>query len=403
MTRSTSTPSWRHSAPFLRSLVFAFSLAATLILTLCLTAISVLERQRQMINDAEHSSALVETALATSLSDEQRQNLILNHGTTVRELNDEGLNFILVVNQSGQIVFSSRPSWRQLLITDPLLNQLETDDASFRDVVACFRHPHDDCMQLRSLDFVPHLSRFTVVRGVYKPAIDLGMSRQRFLTIVNYDHGILQPSSAIALLLCFVFSLLLSSFLGLFLWILLSAHVVPRLAELAQTDSLTQLMSRGIFMDLAKDTLAEAEERQADLVFAILDIDYFKHINDTYGHGCGDAALRHVAEIFRAVIRTEDLLCRLGGEEFAMLLSMHREHAARALERLRLQLEMSRLHYQGRRLTIQASIGAVATRDCGYNLDYLYSSADQALYSAKGAGRNRIAWSEGRIFSRLST
>jgi diguanylate cyclase (GGDEF)-like protein len=257
-------------------------------------------------------------------------------------------------------------------------------------------------MQLRSFDFVPRPSRFTVVRGVYKPAIDLGMSRQRFLTVVNYDHGFLQASSVVALVFCFAFSLLLSGCLGLFLWILLSAYVVPRLAELAQTDSLTQLMSRGIFMDLAKDTLAEAEERQADLVFAILDIDYFKHINDTYGHGCGDAALRHVAEIFRAVIRPEDLLCRLGGEEFAMLLSLPREQAARALERLRLQLEMSRLHYQGRRLTIQASIGAVATNDCGYNLDYLYSSADQALYSAKGAGRNRIAWSEGSIFSRLA-
>jgi diguanylate cyclase (GGDEF)-like protein len=255
-------------------------------------------------------------------------------------------------------------------------------------------------MQLRSFDFVPRPSRFTVVRGVYKPAIDLGMSRQRFLTVVNYDHGFLQASSVVALVFCFAFSLLLSGCLGLFLWILLSAYVVPRLAELAQTDSLTQLMSRGIFMDLAKDTLAE--ERQADLVFAILDIDYFKHINDTYGHGCGDAALRHVAEIFRAVIRPEDLLCRLGGEEFAMLLSLPREQAARALERLRLQLEMSRLHYQGRRLTIQASIGAVATSDCGYNLDYLYSSADQALYSAKGAGRNRIAWSEGSIFSRLA-
>jgi diguanylate cyclase (GGDEF)-like protein len=303
----------------------------------------------------------------------------------------------------GQIVYGSRPSWRQLLITDPLLNQLETDDTAFREVVSCFRLHHENCMNLRSLDVWPRLSRFTVVRDVYKPAVDLGMSRQRYLTIVNYDSGILGPSALVALFLCFLFSLLLSGCLGLFLWILLSAYVVPRLAELAQTDSLTQLMSRGMFMDLAKDTLAEAEERQADLVFAILDIDYFKRINDTYGHGCGDAALRHVAEIFRAVLRSEDLLCRLGGEEFAMLISLPREHAARALERLRMQLEMSRLHHQGRRLTIQASIGAVATGDCGYNLDYLYSSADQALYSAKRAGRNRIAWSEGRIFSRLAT
>ncbi len=400
---TVSTPPWRHSAPFLRSLVFAFALAATSMLTLCLTFISLLERQRQMIADAEHSTELVQTALATPLTDEQRQSLIQNHGTSSRERDRDGLNFILVVNQSGQIIYGSRSSWRQLMITDPLVNQLETDDSSFRDVVSCFRRPQQDCMNLRSPDMLPRLSRFTVVRGVYKPSVDLGMSRERYLAIVNYDCGVLGLDSVLTAFLCLIISLLLSGLLGLFLWILLSAYVVPRLAELAQTDSLTQLMSRGMFMDLAKDTLAEAEERQADLVFAILDIDYFKRINDTYGHGCGDAALRHVAEIFRAVVRSEDLLCRLGGEEFAILISLPREHAARALERLRMQLEMSRLHYQGRRLTIQASIGAVATEDCGYNLDYLYSSADQALYSAKRAGRNRIAWSEGRIFSRLAT
>jgi diguanylate cyclase (GGDEF)-like protein len=368
-----------------------------------MVAISRLERQHHLIRGAEQVSAFVEAALASSLADDQIQALILNHARSLRDSGKEyGFNFIVVVNRTGQVAFSSRTNWRQLLILDPVLNQPETDDSSFRQVVSCFRDRRPDCMTIASHDLLPRVSRFTVVRPVFKPAADLGMARQKFLVVINYDQAALHPEIFASIVLCFLLSLLLGSCLGLFLWILLSTFVVPRFAELAQTDSLTQLMSRGIFIDLAKDALAEAEKREADLVFAILDIDFFKRINDTYGHGCGDAALRHVAEIFRAVVRSEDLLCRLGGEEFAMLFNLPRDQAAKALERLRLQLEMSRLLYKGRRLTIQASIGAVATANAGYNLDYLYSSADQALYNAKTAGRNRIAWSEGRNFSRLA-
>jgi diguanylate cyclase (GGDEF)-like protein len=72
-----------------------------------------------------------------------------------------------------------------------------------------------------------------------------------------------------------------------------------------------------------------------------------------------------------------------------------------ALERLRLQLEMSRFQVGGHALKLTASIGAVATTDCGYNIDYLYTTADKALYVAKQSGRNRLEWSDGRLLSRL--
>jgi diguanylate cyclase (GGDEF)-like protein len=269
--------------------------------------------------------------------------------------------------------------------------------------VRCFRRRDDDCINLNSSNFKLHLSRFTIVRAVQKPAADLGRSRERYLAIINYDFGLLHAGLLQNLLVNLLISLAVAMVLALLLWLLLARTFLARFAELAQTDALTQLMNRGLFMELAKDVLAEAEERNAELVFVILDIDHFKRINDTYGHGCGDDALRHVAEIFRAVSRREDLICRFGGEEFAMLLTSSRESAARALERLRLQLGMNALEHGIHRLTIQASMGAVATRDCGYNLDYLYSSADQALYSAKRAGRNRVAWSEGRVLSRLAS
>ena len=398
-----SRPAWYGSTDLLRSLVVRFGVLTSLLLSLALLVLSLLERQRAVIADAEHSRGLVAAALAVDLTDQQRQALITTHARSTQEDHTDGLNFLLLVNQAGQIVYSSRPSWRQLQITDPLIDQSETDDPAFTDVVRCFRRRDDDCINLNSSNFKLHLSRFTIVRAVQKPAADLGRSRERYLAIINYDFGLLHAGLLQNLLVNLLISLAVTMALALLLWLLLARTFLARFAELAQTDALTQLMNRGLFMELAKDVLAEAEERNAELVFVILDIDHFKRINDTYGHGCGDDALRHVAEIFRAVSRRDDLICRFGGEEFAMLLTSSRESAARALERLRLQLGMNALEHGIHRLTIQASMGAVATRDCGYNLDYLYSSADQALYSAKRAGRNRVAWSEGRVLSRLAS
>jgi len=403
---SSSSPAaaaWPRSTPFLRSFVLSFGLLATLVLTALLVGLSLLERQRALHADATHSRGMVAAALATKLGPVERQALLSNYAWSSQEAEIDALNFLLVVNQAGRIVYSSRPSWHQLMITDPVVNQLETDDPDFAAVIRCFRRRDDECVQQESVGHGLQLGRHTIARTVLKPSEDLGKKRERFLVLLHYDDGIVHSGFLWQLLLCSLLALSIAALLSLLLWLLLASRFLPRISQLAQTDSLTQLSNRGMFMDLAQDLLAEAEERGAEMVFAILDIDHFKRINDTYGHGCGDAALQHVAEIFRAVIRSEDLLCRLGGEEFALLLSVSRGSGDRALERLRLQLEMSTLHYRNHRLTIQASIGAVASSEGGYNLDYLYTAADQALYSAKRSGRNRICWSEGRAPSRLAT
>lgn len=399
----SATVVWPRSTPLLRSFVLSFGLLTTLVLTAILAGYSLLERQRELHTDAEHSRGMVQASLVTKLGSSERQSLLSNYALSSQEAEIDALNFLLVVNQFGQIVYSSRPSWRQLMIIDPVVNQLETDDPEFAAVIRCFRTRDDECVQQESVGLGMQLGSYTIARTVLKPAEDPGMKRERFLVLLNYEYGVLHSGFLWQLLLCSLLSLCIAAVLSLLLWLLLASRLLPRISQLAQTDSLTQLSNRGMFMDLAQVVLAEAEARGGDMVFAILDIDHFKRINDTYGHGCGDAALRHVAEIFRAVIRSEDLLCRLGGEEFAMLLSVPRASGDRALERLRLQLEMSTLKYHSHRLTIQASIGAVASSEGGYNLDYLYTAADQALYIAKRSGRNRICWSEGRAISRLAT
>jgi diguanylate cyclase (GGDEF)-like protein len=194
---------------------------------------------------------------------------------------------------------------------------------------------------------------------------------------------------------------LLGVLLTVGLWLFLSSRLLPRLSEVAQTDGLTRLMNRTLFMELAITQLADAEERGAEIVFAILDIDHFKRINDTYGHDCGDVALVTVGSVLATVLRPEDMVCRFGGEEFALLLAADKAASRKILERLRLQLEMSRVGHEGYQVPITASLGAASSADCGYNLDYLYTSADKALYAAKNGGRNRIEWTDSQSTTRL--
>jgi diguanylate cyclase (GGDEF)-like protein len=257
-------------------------------------------------------------------------------------------------------------------------------------------------MEIRSLNWHLPLSGITVVRPVSMPALDLGLPRQPFLVLVNFDSGTIISDVLQDLPVLLVWVCLVSSLLVLALWFGVTRRLMPQLIAASQTDSLTQLINRTSFMEQAIEVLAEAEERHAEFVFAILDIDHFKLVNDTYGHGCGDAALASVGALLLAVTRPDDLVCRMGGEEFALLLSMPRLGGAKALERLRIQLEMNRILYSGHQIPLTASIGAAATSDCGYNIDFLYNAADKALYAAKNAGRNRVQWNDGDLTSRLS-
>lgn len=398
----TSVPnSLRQSSHFLRQLLLSTWLGSTLLVGGALTLLNLRDHQESLVREASLAAHLVLATQRATLSDQQRQQLLQAYGQTSRVQSMEGMNVLLVLDNSGRIVFTSRPTWRLLRIDDALFDRMEADDPDFRAVVSCFRRHKSDCMELRSEDWHLHLGGFTVIRNVSTPAADLGLPRQTFLVLVNLDGGMLigdviQDLPGIALLAAVISGLLCSG-----LWFGLSTRLLPQLLETSQKDTLTQLMSRTAFMELAMDLLAEAEERKGDLIFAILDLDHFKRINDTYGHGCGDAALASVGSLLLTVTRPDDLVCRFGGEEFAMLLFAPREAGNKVLERLRMQLEMNHLHYHGHRIPLSVSIGAAASGECGYNLDFLYNAADKALYAAKRGGRNRIAWNSGELVSRL--
>lgn len=160
----------------------------------------------------------------------------------------------------------------------------------------------------------------------------------------------------------------------------------------ATTDFLTGLSNRRHFMSRMEEQLARAQ-RQVTLCTAVLmvDLDHFKHINDTHGHAVGDAVLRHVAGLMREDLRKIDSVGRMGGEEFAFLLPGNDLAGGRALaERLRQKIEATPLVLAPLVVPMTVSIGIAAMLATDSSTDQALVRADQGLYQAKAGGRNRV-------------
>ena len=163
-----------------------------------------------------------------------------------------------------------------------------------------------------------------------------------------------------------------------------------KLEELATTDALTGLCNRGHFESCGARQLAEARRRGASVGVVLADIDKFKSYNDRLGHAFGDDVLRHVAKLFQSEVREGDLVARIGGEEFVVLMpNATTEEAANAAERMRARLERDPMQPVGEVVT--ASFGVTSTEDVDARLDVLLKAADDALYTSKREGRNRVS------------
>ncbi len=162
------------------------------------------------------------------------------------------------------------------------------------------------------------------------------------------------------------------------------------LRRMATTDPLTGAANRRHFMAVLDDELTRARRYGNPLAVAMLDIDHFKRLNDTYGHAAGDMALvQYVAEI-QGRLRTTDMLGRLGGEEFALILPETTAEGARAaVDALRAAREAVVLEHEGRELRFTMSAGVADTTHAGSGADLL-AAADAALYVSKHSGRNRV-------------
>lgn len=178
-----------------------------------------------------------------------------------------------------------------------------------------------------------------------------------------------------------------------------------RLEQLAQEDFLTGLLNRRSFVQQSKRELANALRRHTPFALVLFDIDHFKSINDTYGHGVGDKVLEKIAAVTKRTSREGDLICRYGGEEFVILLPESDVNAAHTfVNRLHCALQdISLMASNGEKINITASTGVVTFENAPSNgtddriypevdklLELMLSQADEAMYDVKNNGRNGI-------------
>lgn len=168
-----------------------------------------------------------------------------------------------------------------------------------------------------------------------------------------------------------------------------------RLRSQAETDELTGLYNRRVFLQRTTEELARGHRYGRELHLALIDLDHFKHINDQFGHPVGDALLKHVSRILEQELRQSDLLARIGGEEFAILLpDTNAEHALDLMRRLQSQIRAFPLELNDTLLPITFSVGITGLCDQDQDPSDLLTRVDKMLYRAKNLGRNRICGPE---------
>ncbi len=164
---------------------------------------------------------------------------------------------------------------------------------------------------------------------------------------------------------------------------------IQELKATANTDFLTGLYNRRFFYEAGRIAFARAQRKGSPIAVAMIDIDFFKKINDTFGHDAGDEVLKRLAAVLRTRARRADIVARLGGEEFCILFEdADPDRLPEILESLRAAVAAAEVDVEGRRITATISIGAWSR--LGVSLDEMIRHADDMLYRAKQTGRNRV-------------
>ncbi len=159
---------------------------------------------------------------------------------------------------------------------------------------------------------------------------------------------------------------------------------------LASTDDLTGIMNRRLFGEVSERYFETAKRDHLPLTLLLFDLDHFKTVNDTFGHQAGDLLLVRFVEAIRSFLRKSDIVARVGGEEFAVLLfETDREGAYDLAEKIRTLVESIVIEYEGRSVSVTTSIGIAQHSESDKTFDAIYARADKALYRAKEEGRNR--------------
>lgn len=193
--------------------------------------------------------------------------------------------------------------------------------------------------------------------------------------------------------------------LGTFVWARKNRRMHAMLRHKAQVDQLTNIANRSHFSAESERVIAQQSVLASPVSFIIFDLDFFKHVNDNHGHLTGDWVLEHTVKAVKPLLRNSDLFGRMGGEEFAILLSgCDAQQAITIAEKCRQAIESLDCSPSGAlSLKVTASFGVSDSIQCGYSFDSLYGCADDALYKSKHAGRNDVYVYEPSSTSRSSS
>lgn len=171
---------------------------------------------------------------------------------------------------------------------------------------------------------------------------------------------------------------------------LTNEYTTSALRRLAEMDSLTSVFNRRAFLTLLDKSLSQARRTESELYVLVIDLDHFKRINDTWGHKCGDDVLRHFVGLAASCLRNEDVMGRLGGEEFAIVLpNADAAGVAAVAERLRALVASQPALTEHGPIALTVSVG-VTQCVMGESSETALQRADQAMYRAKERGRNQV-------------
>ncbi|MDO6455406.1 GGDEF domain-containing protein [Neptunomonas phycophila] len=159
----------------------------------------------------------------------------------------------------------------------------------------------------------------------------------------------------------------------------------------ARTDVLTQLNNRRAFFELGSLIHSQSVRYKRSYAILVMDVDLFKQVNDTYGHDAGDVALKRLAHVMHASLRSSDIMARIGGEEFAAIITdLSNNNVLHKAEHLRASLEKEEITWKAHSFSITMSIGVAYYSPNDKGISDVLKRADQALYNAKGHGRNQV-------------
>lgn len=183
-------------------------------------------------------------------------------------------------------------------------------------------------------------------------------------------------------------------FLGVFKWLQLNKITQKKLSRLSNTDALTGLLNRRSFIEKSNEEFERSIRYNRPLSLMMIDIDFFKLVNDQYGHLAGDVVLQKISVEIALQLRKNDIFCRWGGEEFILLIPESDKSNGQFLsEKIRRSIEKKPIELpSGETVDIKISIGCTSIRDNDNSVEALIERADRALYMSKEAGRNRVSF-----------